>query len=80
VQPHVITVNPACFLVEFALFLTRIMGWTSWWGFWHGVCDQLGPHFNPDNLDHGAPEDEIRHAGDLGNVTAGNDGKMQQAH
>ncbi len=56
------------------------MGWTSWWGFWHGVCDQLGPHFNPNNLDHGAPEDEIRHAGDLGNVTAGNDGKMQQAH
>lgn len=51
-----------------------------WWGFWHGVCVQLGPHFNPNNLDHGAPEDEIRHAGDLGNITAGNDGKMQQAH
>lgn len=38
------------------------------------MCVQLGPHFNPNNLDHGAPEDEIRHAGDLGNITAGNDG------
>lgn len=34
----------------------------------------LGAHFNPKKLTHGAPEDEIRHAGDLGNIVANADG------
>ncbi|EEB18325.1 superoxide dismutase, putative [Pediculus humanus corporis] len=31
-------------------------------------CKGAGPHFNPEQLTHGAPHETIRHAGDLGNI------------
>ncbi|XP_015058855.1 superoxide dismutase [Cu-Zn], chloroplastic [Solanum pennellii] len=37
-------------------------------------CMSTGAHFNPNKLTHGAPGDEIRHAGDLGNIVANADG------
>lgn len=37
-------------------------------------CISTGPHFNPNGLTHGAPTDEVRHAGDLGNIVADENG------
>ena len=37
-------------------------------------CISTGAHFNPNKMTHGAPEDEVRHAGDLGNIIANSDG------
>ncbi|XP_063001945.1 copper chaperone for superoxide dismutase isoform X2 [Elgaria multicarinata webbii] len=39
------------------------------------ACDSCGDHFNPDREHHGGPQDEHRHAGDLGNILAADDGR-----
>ena len=37
-------------------------------------CASCGGHFNPTAATHGAPTDKVRHAGDLGNIVAGDNG------
>lgn len=33
-----------------------------------------GGHYNPYNMDHGAPTDSVRHMGDMGNLPVGSEG------
>ncbi|ORZ00622.1 superoxide dismutase [Syncephalastrum racemosum] len=41
-----------------------------------GGCNSTGTHWNPRNMTHGGPNDEIRHAGDFGNVVADANGDV----
>lgn len=44
------------------------------------IIRNTGSHYNPDRLNHGAREAQIRHVGDLGNVVADESGKVSTSY
>jgi superoxide dismutase, Cu-Zn family len=40
-------------------------------------CKSLCAHYNPHNNNHGGLNDEVSHAGDLGNIEVNTDGKVE---
>lgn len=43
-------------------------------------CASTGGHYNPDKVSHGAPNDQVRHVGDLGNIVADEDGNAKTSY
>lgn len=39
-------------------------------------CESMGPHYNPFNKDHGGLNTRTRHVGDMGNIIANSNGKV----
>ena len=54
--------------VSFIIFITHRLGNLT------NGCVSAGLHYNPLNVTHAGPADEVRHVGDLGNIEALADG------